>query len=59
MLFVAISLESLDLTVALEENRECRGRSGANVGAVGIETASLTSKSHRLKALPVAPQSNC
>jgi hypothetical protein len=29
------------------------------VGAVGIEIASLTSKSRQRKALPAAPQPNC
>jgi hypothetical protein len=29
------------------------------VGAVGIEIASLTSKSRWQKALPAAPQTNC
>jgi hypothetical protein len=34
-------------------------QTGWLVGAVGIETASLTSKSRQRKALPTAPHSKC
>ena len=43
----------------LDKSLSCCWEKGWLVGAVGIETASLTSKSRQRKALPTAPHPKC